>query len=138
MFWGTLSHPPGWCQPAPSTPSMACAPGATPALISAGWAVMAAVSAKGITGPAPTPRAGQIAPNRSAEVVRRSRGAAGREPRSAQTRVSVPGWPTRAFAGVAVPRTAPWSGLLLPPELERLGPRACSGRRASTRAAESA
>ena len=31
------------CQPAPSTPSRAGAPGATPALISARWAVMAAV-----------------------------------------------------------------------------------------------
>ena len=52
------------CQPAPSTPSRAGAPGATPARISARWAVMAVVSAKGMTRPAPTPRAGQIAPNR--------------------------------------------------------------------------
>ena len=44
----------------------------------------------------PTPRAGQTAPNRYAQLKRRSRSARGRLPRLAQIRVSVPCWPTLA------------------------------------------
>ncbi len=57
---------------------------------------MMAALAAGSTRPAPTPRAGQTAPNRQAQVQRPSFGAEGREPRSARMRVSVPCWPMRA------------------------------------------
>jgi hypothetical protein len=46
--------------------------------------------------PGPVPRAGQIAPKRSAEAVRWSFGAEGRVPRRAQRRVMVFFCPTRA------------------------------------------
>ena len=49
-----------------------------------------------------------------------SRTARGRVPRGAQTRVSMPCWPTLAFTGKCVPRTVFWSGSLLKPDLERL------------------
>lgn len=57
---------------------------------------MASVLAAGMTTAAPTSRAGQTAPNREAESWRVSRTMAGREPAGAQTRVSLPFWPTRA------------------------------------------
>jgi hypothetical protein len=53
--------------------------------ISAGCAFIAAVLAAGVVTAAPTPRAGQIAPNRQAELCRVSRTIAGREPAGAQT-----------------------------------------------------
>ena len=64
MFWGTFSRPPGWCQPAPSITSTACAPGATQALISARCRFIMSTLAAGSTSAVPVPRAGQIAPNR--------------------------------------------------------------------------
>ena len=56
----------------------------------------------------------------SAVDKRVSRGALGRVPRSARTRVSVPCWPARAFAGKTVPRTVFWPGSLLKPYLQGL------------------
>ena len=61
---GTRSSPPGWCQPAPSRTTTACAPGAARALISARCRFMMAVLADGSTGLASIPRAGRTAPNR--------------------------------------------------------------------------
>ncbi len=50
------------CQPAWSSSSTACAPGATAWLTSSNWAAIASVSQEGTTRPAPVPLAGQIAP----------------------------------------------------------------------------
>ena len=75
------------CQPAWSSSSTACAPGATAWLISSNWAAMASVSQEGRTRPAPLPFFGQIAPNMEAQAVRWSCGAEGRVPRRAQRRV---------------------------------------------------
>ena len=76
--------------------SRATAPGLTVALISIRWWFMASTPTYGITTAAPAPRAGQMAPNRWAQVKRRSRRMRGRDPRAAHRRVSVPCWPTRA------------------------------------------
>ena len=68
----------------------------THCLISARCLFMASMLTVGMTRAAPVPRAGQMAPNRKAQVNRRSRLIRGRVPRLAQMRVSVPCWPTRA------------------------------------------
>jgi hypothetical protein len=57
---------------------------------------MASALMQGITRPAPLPVAAQTAPNSHIEPWRWSRTIAGREPRSAQTRVSEPFCPTLA------------------------------------------
>ena len=62
-------------------------------LISARCLFMASMLTVGMTRAAPVPRAGQMAPNRYAQVNRRSRLIRGRVPRLAQMRVSVPCWP---------------------------------------------
>ena len=84
------------CHPAPSTTSKAIAPPLTHLLISIRCLFMASMLTVGNAKAAPTPRAGQTAPKRYAQVKRRSRGARGRLPSLAQMRVSVPCWPTLA------------------------------------------
>ena len=64
MLSGSVSWPPAWCHPAPSQVTTACAPGVTWVLISARCRFIAAVLTDGSTRAAPTPRAGQTAPNR--------------------------------------------------------------------------
>lgn len=61
MLSGTIRLPDP-CQPAPSSTRTAWAPGATVRAISARWAFIASVSAKGMTRPAAVARAGQAAP----------------------------------------------------------------------------
>jgi hypothetical protein len=61
MFDGTFSLV-ETCQPAWSSSSTACAPGATAWEISAKCSAMASVVQRGSTSPAPLPWAGQIAP----------------------------------------------------------------------------
>ena len=70
MLSGTTRPPPGRCQPAPPGVMTACAPGAIWELISARCRFIAAMLTPGRTRAAPTPRAGQTAPNSKAEVVR--------------------------------------------------------------------
>jgi hypothetical protein len=95
MLSGTMSCG-ELCQPAPSRISRAMALTLTHWLISARCLFMASMLTVGMTRAAPVPRAGQMAPNRYAQVNRRSRLIRGRVPRLAQMRVSVPCWPTRA------------------------------------------
>ncbi len=92
-------------QPAWSSSSTACAPGATAWLISSNGAAMAFVSQEGRTRPAPLPFFGQRAPKMEAQAVRGSCGAEGRVPRRAQRRVPL------------VRRPDP--GLVMPPQLDR-------------------
>ncbi|MBK5928606.1 hypothetical protein CCR87_14910 [Rhodobaculum claviforme] len=56
------------CHPAPSSTRTACAPSETVREIPARWAVIAAVSAWGMTSAAVVPRPGQTAPKMQAEV----------------------------------------------------------------------
>ena len=72
----------------------------THGLISArGW-FLASRRTVGLTHAAPVPRAGPMAPNREAQVNRRSRVIRGRVPRRlAPMRVRGPCWPTRASSG---------------------------------------
>ena len=65
-------------------------------LIAARCIDIVSVLAVGATMAAVAARRGQTAPNRYAQLKRRSRGARGRLPRLAQMRVSVPCWPTLA------------------------------------------
>ena len=74
---------------------MACAPGSTERLISARWACLASVLAKGMTRATPRPRPGQIAPKMWAHFARWLCGARGRVPLRAQRRANAPLWPTR-------------------------------------------
>ena len=92
-------------QPAWSSSSTACAPGATAGLISSNGAAMAFVLQEGRTRPAPLPFFGQMAPKMEAQAVRGSCGAEGCVPRRAQRRVPL------------VRRPDP--GLVMPPQLDR-------------------
>src|ERR1700726_3176336 len=61
---GTRNRSPGWCQPAPSHTTTACALGATRALISLSCSPIASELTVGMIIAAPSLRAWQIAPNR--------------------------------------------------------------------------
>src|SRR5918995_7212392 len=89
MFGGTATSA-DMRQPARSSGSTACAPGAAAAEISARCRSIAPMSRWGKTRPAALPSLGQTAPKMEVDAVRRSCGAAGRVPRFARRRVSDP------------------------------------------------
>src|SRR5215213_6058787 len=86
------------CQPAPSRTSAAWVRAGTARASSARKTPMAAVETAGRTRATPTPRSGQTAPNRWAELKPCWRTPRGRTPFWYQTWVTPPFWPIRAIA----------------------------------------
>ena len=95
MLCGTASLA-DMCQPAWSSSSAACRPGATFREMAARCRAMPSVLHQGRTKAAALPSRGQIAPKMYVDAVRWSFGAEGRVPRRAQRRVTLFFWPILA------------------------------------------